>query len=73
MLPVDRHWYSASSSSGYASLESSISSDFWNEACEDDEVHDLTLLRNPMLYIKANYCYQPCHFFTVTIAVKLSV
>ena len=38
-----RHWYSdlhdlygASSSSGYTSLESSISSDLWNMGSEDD-------------------------------------
>ena len=47
-----RHWYSdlhdlvgASSSSGYASLDSSISSDLWSTGSED-EVDDLNLVRN---------------------------
>ena len=64
-----RHWYSdlhdlfgASSSSGYTSLESSISSDLWNMGSEDDEVEDMNLVRNLCKYNKANYpfnCYQP--------------
>ena len=44
-LPVDSYLYSDlfGASSGYASLESSISSDLWNEGYEDDEVDALKL------------------------------
>ena len=46
--------FGASSSSGYASPESSISSDLWNMESED-EVDDLNLVRN---LCKCNVKYQ---------------